>query len=923
MSRSAGAFSVTPRGPAALGRALAAGLALFLAATSAGAAQTAARPVISRIMVEVDGRPAGPELAALVALREGDPFSLKAVDQALRQIFQSAEYSDVQVQRSGEERVELTFLLTRRLTIRSIRIVAGAELPQRRLREGLADATVGGVYIPERLPLAVEELKLRLRDEGYFEAAVEGRAERDATEPAVDLTFEVAGWRRLTVGSLRFEGTPVLGEDELGRRLKVRKGEAYVPAGFKQALDELKAYYISLGYQRAEVLLAGEKLDPETGLASLVVRADAREKITIRITGAPIPTSLIAPIWEERVFEEWALSEGQLRILGRLWAENYLFARVSPRLEKAENEIRVIYEVEPGAKERIRELRFEGLTAFTPERVKAELGVGERVLFFPFLNGEQLFEMPREVEAFLNSQGFPSPRVDLRLDKEDRGVTAVLVIEEGPQQTVDRVLLEGIKLVPEAELLGVLESRPGGPYFAPNVQRDIERATTFYLDRGVRATQITSEVRPARENVFTLVYRIREGELLHIGQVVVAGNRVTRTPTVRREIQLRSGDVASAERIQESKQRLERLGIFSSVTIDEIPAGPGLENLVVSVRESERNYAALGVGLETRNDVRAQALWSNALRPRGTAEFIRSNIFGMAAQVSLVTQFSLIEKRLVAVWDQPYFFSIPMRTQASAWLEAEDRTSFGFERRGASFNLIKSLSHGPRLLLTLSWSRTKLTFLKIAESEVDRRLFPYSTSLVSTSVIWDHRDDSINPERGVFLSGVFEWAYPLFATESNFQKTFWKLQVFRPLLPRLNFSFTARAGLGRGRMPIPERFFAGGSNSFRGEEFDRLGPNDPESDMPVGGKAIFLLNMELTFPVIASLRDLSAAFFYDLGNVFAQRADFSLFSLRGALGGGLRYRTPLGPVRLEVGWNLDDPARRGRPIVFITIGNVF
>jgi outer membrane protein assembly factor BamA len=364
---------------------------------------------------------------------------------------------------------------------------------------------------------------------------------------------------------------------------------------------------------------------------------------------------------------------------------------------------------------------------------------------------------------------------------------------------------------------------------------------------------------------------------------------VTRIWTVLREVQLREGDVASAEKIQESKQRLERLGIFSSVTIDEIPAGPGRENLIVSLRESERNYAAIGVGLETRNDVRAQALWSNALRPRGTAEFIRSNIFGVAAQVSLVTQFSLIEKRLVAVWDQPYFFTVPMRSQASGWLETEDRT-ISLRPPGASLNFIKSFSRGPQVLLTLSWSRTKLTYLKIIESEVDRRLFPYSTSLVSTSIIWDHRDDSINPERGVFLSGVLEWAYPLFAAESDFQKTFWKLQLFRPLLPRLGFNITARGGLGRGRMPIPERFFAGGSNSFRGEEFDRLGPEDPESEMPVGGKAIFLLNMELTFPVIASLRDLSGVFFCDRA-MSSPSATTAFLSPRCA-GRQLRYRIP-------------------------------
>jgi outer membrane translocation and assembly module TamA len=142
-------------------------------------------------------------------------------------------------------------------------------------------------------------------------------------------------------------------------------------------------------------------------------------------------------------------------------------------------------------------------------------------------------------------------------------------------------------------------------------------------------------------------------------------------------------------------------------------------------------------------------------------------------------------------------------------------------------------------------------------------------------------------------------------------------------VPRLLFGGTFRLGLGMGKMPIHERFFAGGSNSFRGAEFDELGPKDSKSGVPVGGKALILFNFDLSFPVLSSLPNFSGLVFYDIGNVFYNRSDVDLSDLQHAIGLGVRYRTPLGPVRLELGWNLTDPERRGHPVAFITLGNIF
>jgi len=267
-----------------------------------------------------------------------------------------------------------------------------------------------------------------------------------------------------------------------------------------------------------------------------------------------------------------------------------------------------------------------------------------------------------------------------------------------------------------------------------------------------------------------------------------------------------------------------------------------------------------------------------------------------------------------------------MQTYLNAWLEREERRSYAYDRRGISLTTIRNLTKPEDfvILFTLRLARTSLYKLFVAESEVDRQHFPFSTTSVSGSFVWDRRDDAFNPTRGFFLSSSLEWAYPLFNAESNFQKVFSKFQYYYSLsLPQLTFSATARLGLGRGRIPIHERFFGGGSHSFRGTEFDELGPKDPESGNPVGGKALFILNLEMTFPLISELRYLQGAVFYDSGRVFQERRQFNPLEFQHALGLGLRYKTPLGPVRFEIGWNLNPSPGEKSFHLFLTIGNVF
>jgi len=895
--------------------------ALLAAAVAWLPAQPAAPPVVGKIVVLVDGSPAAGDLAGLVSIEPGDVFSRVIVDRAVKAVFKTGLFADVSVESSGRERVTLTFALTRNLTVRRT-YFTGFKVSTSRLKEAEETLRPGSIFREDLLPQAVDELKEALKGQGYFQAAIQAHTRRDPNYPRVDIYYRVTSWKRYRVASADIRGPVLVPPSDLERRMKTRAGRLYAPAVLERDIQNLRDFYAAIGYPRAEIGLAAEDFHEDAGTVDLAVEVQPREKIVVVINGAKVPVKLVAPIWQERIFEEWGLTEGEVRILNTLRKKGYVMATVKGRIERSADEMRVVYDVVPGRKLRINSVTFEGLQSFTAKAIKDALVVNERVLFFSSLSYDRLFALPREIEYFYQTHGFPDVTAGLDLKETPKGVDAVFRVFEGAHQTIQSIIFDGAHLFPAEDIARELVDKEGGPLFEPNVQRDVGIIESYYLNHGVRGTRVTSRLKPAAADTVHLVFDIEEGHPVTIRKILVAGNRVTRAGVIEKEIVVKEGAPADSSLIQETKRRLERLGIFSEVRTDEIAVGPDEENLIITVEEGERNYAGIGVGMETSDDA-SLALWDNPYSFRLSAEYIRSNMLGMASQLSLVGQYSKNRStRAVVSWTQPYLFGLALQPSVLGWIERENRTDFDFDRRGGSFNLTRPLGRNLLLITTLSWSRTELLNVAIDESEIDRRLRNYATALGSVSLVWDRRDDPLNPTRGTFFSAVGQVASPVFGTESDYWKAYFKFQYFRPLIPRLDFGLTTRLGLCAGFVAIPERFFAGGSNSFRGERFDRLGPTD-DAGNPIGGLALFLVNAEMQFPLFTPLRDLSGVAFFDLGNVFSEIRDFRIGGLESALGLGLRYRTPLGPVRLEMAWKLNAPDRRGRPLFFFTIGNVF
>lgn len=882
-------------------------------------AQMIEPPVIGGIEILIDGQEAPAELKNLVPLQSGDSFSPFLIRQVIEHLYLTGLFSEVKVFQRGVNPVDLTFSLERQLYLRQSFYLVDKGLSSETIETGIKVLRRGEAFNENLLNLARSEIISLLEQEGFFEPKIEVKMVKIPTN-FVDLIWKINPGERLKIRQIQWKGEAEKLSEEDKKIINFYPGDEYNPRKLQAYCQALQQRLRRRGFPRAEVNWLSS-VDRERWAADIEIMPWLHENIVIEFKGARVPKDLVIPLWEERVFEEWALSEGEARILRYLRRKGYLRAMVKGQFFKQENFIRITYEIEPGLRQFIAEVVFSGNKSFQEEELRQVLGLPARAFLTSIVDGERVYELPRQLEVFYQTRGFREARVFLELESKGKRALAHLYIHEGPQEKIVSVKFETGLIFPDEILQKVINLKPGDPYYSPQIKLASQKIVDFYQQHGFRGTSVAVKEIESEPGSYSIIYQVKEGQRYRVRLIFFTGALITKEATIKKELRVKEGDWASSSLIQESKRNLERLRVFTSVQVEEIPVSKDELDLVFRLSEGERSLASVGIGLETRNEPRSFEIWNNVLRLRGTAEIVRSNLLGDASQLSFVSQMSLKETRGVVSLEQPYFFGLPFRGYTNMWLEREERISFGFDRRGLSLTGIKALKGDLMTVLTLRYARTVLTHLEITESEVDRQFFPFSSTSISASLIHDRRNDTFNPENGYFASAVFEWAFPLFGSEADFLKAFIKYQRFYSPATKWNLSGTFRLGLGRGRMPIHERFFAGGSNSFRGQQFDELGPKDPFSQKPVGGKALILFNIELSFPFLSSIPEMRAAIFYDLGNVFSKRSQFDLASLEHALGFGLRYRTPLGPLRLELAWNVSE--KKPRPFLFITIGQIF
>ena len=321
--------------------------------------------------------------------------------------------------------------------------------------------------------------------------------------------------------------------------------------------------------------------------------------------------------------------------------------------------------------------------------------------------------------------------------------------------------------------------------------------------------------------------------------------------------------------------------------------------------------------------------YSEQDRLRGSVELTRRNLGGAGRTASVFARGSFQGSRFLLNLREPWLFGRRLDSSATVFWEEEDRTSFDYNRKGGFLQTGRTLNPRTSLIARYVYQDTNVFNIEVPIEELDRQYRTYAVSGPSASLIFDTRDDPLEPRRGIFLGADLQLSLQALGGVS-YLKGFFQATSVRLLRPDLVFVLSARLGLAGtfgGEPPLlpqPERFFAGGDYGPRGFPVDGLGPQLVGTDgqlYPTGGNAVALGGAELRYNFSRSFQ---LASFLDNGNVFLETRNLTLSRLRWCAGLGLRYRTPIGPVRLDWGYILDPkPEDEGRSHFNFSIGYAF
>ena len=571
-------------------------------------------------------------------------------------------------------------------------------------------------------------------------------------------------------------------------------------------------------------------------------------------------------------------------------------------------------------------------------------------------------------------------------DVRFRPVDVRFTIDEGRQTTVATVDIEGAATVPESALREALSLTAGRPFYGPMINADRDALERVLRNRGFLGAAVIPSVTIADDGRGAVVWRVREGEQSRVDHVLITGNERTNASIIRRELRLQQGDPLSAEAIAESQQRLAQLGLFRRVRIIDLPrSGTPLRDLLVTVEEAPPTTVTYGGGLEVGRRLRLSDDGETAIErlefaPRGFIDISRRNLWGknrtlsFFARVSLRprnpdlevedpanpdTSYGLNDYRVTGTFREPRVFGRPGDGQLLLFMERGIRTSFTFDRRGVRADYARRFNAGFTTTLRYTFENTDIFGESIAPEDqllVDR-LFPQvRLSTFSGGVLRDTRDDVLEPTRGTVLGWDGSVAARAYGSEVGFAKMFMQGFAYRRL-PGRGFVLAGGARLGVGRafayevprvdrdgnpifgddgiqlsdviddLPASERFFAGGDTTVRGFSLDRLGTVetlDPQG-FPQGGNGVMVLNGEVRAPY---WKGLGLVGFVDAGNVFRRAGNIEIAELRVATGFGVRYRSPIGPLRVDLGFKvnprvLESGSRERASVLHISLGQAF
>jgi outer membrane protein insertion porin family len=631
--------------------------------------------------------------------------------------------------------------------------------------------------------------------------------------------------------------------------------------------------------------------------------------------------------------------------------KGYFLAEVSWRLDSLpNNEVDVVFVINEHAKVTVKEIRFVGNRAIGTDELRGAM-ITQEGSFWSFLSSagtyrEDAFARDEYVlQGLYYDRGYlyvKFGKAAIELSPDRRFIFITIPVEEGDPYDIGKIDASGDLLEPKEKLLALVETKPGARFSKTILQRDLQVLADVYKDKGYAYANVTPDTDVHSDNkIVDINFAFQKGNLVTIEKIEVVGNNKTRDKVIRREMRISEGELYSGTAIRLSKARITALGYFDSVEINtRRGSADDKMTLEVTVKEKLTGTFQLGFGFTGGESF------------FGQAQLSQNNLLGYGHTASLSFQISSLRQLFQLSYLDPYFLDTAWT--ASIDLYRSELVFTGFDRRaiGGALTAGYEIFEDFRFFGTYTLEGVDVIPNGTTALQLRNQFTAGRTSSVRFSFNYDKRDNRLFPSNGHLESASAEFATSLLGSQNLFQRYRLIERRYRPLFWGLVAKMNLSVGYIRSTDPldrpisISEKFFAGGINSIRGYTLRSISPTlkilaskDPAAgvlDFAVGGNKEFLTNWEIEFPIVESA-GIRGVLFYDAGNVFADNESFFHSNQRpdangkGTLplglfhstGFGVRWFSPLGPLRFEVGFPLtrrpvDDPY-----LFEFTIGNFF
>ena len=937
-------------------------LALLLGGYGESRAQSApslwGRPV-TEIHLECDCNLKLQNFPGAVTQQIGEPLDPGKVSDSIKRLYATGRFSELRAEgASAGNGASLIFVAHAQYFVGIVTVEGHPGPIEARALVTATRLRLGRPLTDDDLDAATKRLSDLLVANGYYQSRITREIKRNPDTLEANVVFSIEAGSPARVSAVRFPDDSGFVPERLMKVSGWHPQMNLTAARAERGLYRLHNFYVAHGRLQVNVHIQQRVYNAKANTEELIVKVDGAQMVRVKVQGASISTSQLQnllPLYREGVTDDQALARSDRVLEDHFQQQGYFSASVKSsrvRHEGPQPYEQILFQVNLGQRGDFADYTVSGNTAIPTAQLMTAVNPPVTGLFppAPTYSRDLVDQKIAALLALYQSRGFLDVNITPAINDNFGDVpgrrSVTLVIVEGARTTVHAVNMVGIDAATERTLRPLLLSKPAQPYSLERARTDRDHILDYLADHGYTHASANWSATPAKsDHQVDLEFQVVPGAQDRIERIVVMGNEHTRLGLVNRELLFHEGEPLSQSAVQDSQRRLYSLGVFNQVQItpQEEPDSDAGKTLLVGLEESRRWVLGYGGGFEVQKLGSNEPQGQYKESPRLSLDLTRLDVGGRGQTFSMGGRLSNIDTGANMGYLIPRLANRDDLSLRINGLVDRSRNvlTFTADRKEASVSVEKRFSASTLLIGQYSFRRVEALDIssKISAQEIPLLSQPALVGMLGGSFVEDHRDDPADATRGIYTLVDAGVSWRDFGSQANFLRFTGQNSTYYPLGTHFVFARKTQFGvispygspytitvpasngtpaevIRTDSIPLPERFFMGGSESMRGFSINQAGPRDPGTGYPIGGNALFLNSLELR--TFFARRRLGLVAFEDAGNVYTTIRRMRLLKINQsspedfdytshAVGLGLRYKTPVGPIRFDVGYNLNPP----------------